>query len=169
LSSILIAFMILTTTSSFSAYASSDAYDSGYDHGCDDARISDPDDRYINQPGKGPSFHTDRFMDGYNDGFNSCNYPSRNGDGFGSAGSGNLKVILNLETHHCDLNFRISIGGDRVGQMQSCTSSETFTANVDTYERVSVCAYGTDNDLSGCTDIVNGPEKEPERVNVYVD
>ena len=24
-------------------------YESGYDHGCDDARISDPSDRYINQ------------------------------------------------------------------------------------------------------------------------
>jgi hypothetical protein len=31
-------------------------YESGYDHGCDDADISDPDDRYINQPEKGPSF-----------------------------------------------------------------------------------------------------------------
>lgn len=29
-----------------SAYASEESpYDSGYDHGCDDARISDPDDR----------------------------------------------------------------------------------------------------------------------------
>jgi hypothetical protein len=33
-------------------YASS-PYDSGYNHGCNDARISDPDDRYINQPEKG--------------------------------------------------------------------------------------------------------------------
>jgi hypothetical protein len=28
----------------------SSPYDSGYDHGCDDARIPDPGDRYINQP-----------------------------------------------------------------------------------------------------------------------
>lgn len=34
------------------------AYDSGYDHGCDDAGISNLGDRYINQPEKGPSFHT---------------------------------------------------------------------------------------------------------------
>jgi hypothetical protein len=34
-------------------------YASGYDHGCDDADISDRDNRYINQPEKGPSFHTD--------------------------------------------------------------------------------------------------------------
>ena len=33
----------------------------------DFADISDPDDRYINQPGKGPSFHTEEFMSGYDD------------------------------------------------------------------------------------------------------
>ena len=47
-------------------------YESGYDHGCDDADISDPDDRYINQPERGPSFHTDEFMSGYNDGYDEC-------------------------------------------------------------------------------------------------
>jgi hypothetical protein len=53
-------------------------YDSGYDHGCDDADLS-PSDRYINEPGKGPSYHTDEFMDGYNAGYNSCS--NGNGDG----------------------------------------------------------------------------------------
>jgi hypothetical protein len=52
--------------------ASSGAYDSGREHGCDDARISNPSDRYINQPERGPSFHTSAFMDGYNAGFNEC-------------------------------------------------------------------------------------------------
>jgi hypothetical protein len=47
-------------------------YESGYDHGCDDADISDPDDRYINQPEKGPSFHTDQFMAGYSEGVDDC-------------------------------------------------------------------------------------------------
>jgi len=57
----------------FSAFASeSSPYDSGYEHGCDDASISDPGDRYINQPEKGPSFHTEEFMSGYDAGFNSC-------------------------------------------------------------------------------------------------
>jgi hypothetical protein len=81
LSSILIATMILTITGSVSVYASSDAYDSGYDHGCDDAGISDPDDRYYNQPEKGPSFHTDAFNKGYDDGFNACSSGSANNDG----------------------------------------------------------------------------------------
>ena len=57
---------------SSSAYASSDAYDSGYDYGCDDADISDPGDRYISQPEKGPAFHTGTFMRGYNNGFDAC-------------------------------------------------------------------------------------------------
>lgn len=47
-------------------------YDSGYNHGCDDARISDPSDRYINQREKGPSYHTEEFMDGYYQGFDDC-------------------------------------------------------------------------------------------------
>jgi hypothetical protein len=55
------------------AFASSKSpYESGYDHGCDDAGISNPSDRYINQPEKGPSFHTSEFMNGYYTGVNSC-------------------------------------------------------------------------------------------------
>jgi hypothetical protein len=75
-----------------SVYASeSSRYAFGYDHGCDDAGISDPNDRYINQPERGPSFHTDEFMSGYYDGFNNCGggaggaqepyYPPRQGGG----------------------------------------------------------------------------------------
>jgi len=64
--------MILAVTTDSSGYASSNAYDSGYNHGCDDAGISDPDDRYINQPEKGPPFHTETFMRAYNDGFGAC-------------------------------------------------------------------------------------------------
>jgi hypothetical protein len=47
-------------------------YKSGYGHGCSDAKISDSTKRYINQPGKGPAYHTSEFMRGYNDGFESC-------------------------------------------------------------------------------------------------
>src|SRR5215211_6341228 len=71
-------FTLMLTTSTLAiqiqlAYAGGkSSYESGYDHGCDDARISDPSDRYINQPEKGPSFHTEAFMRGYNAGFNDC-------------------------------------------------------------------------------------------------
>ena len=47
-------------------------YESGYVRGCDDSRTTDFSDRYINQPGKGPSFHTDEFMRGYDAGYNEC-------------------------------------------------------------------------------------------------
>jgi hypothetical protein len=53
-------------------------YESGYDHGCDDAGISDPSDRYINQPEKGPSFHTEAFMRGYNAGVDNCSDDDEN-------------------------------------------------------------------------------------------
>jgi hypothetical protein len=33
-------------------------YESGFDHGCEDVQIDDPEDRYINEPGKGKSHHT---------------------------------------------------------------------------------------------------------------
>jgi hypothetical protein len=52
---------------------SESSYNAGYDHGCDDADFRYPGDRYINQPGKGPSQHSDQFMNGYEDGFNACN------------------------------------------------------------------------------------------------
>lgn len=48
------------------------AFDSGYGHGCSDAKISVDSQRYINQPGKGPSYHTSDFMDGYYQGFDYC-------------------------------------------------------------------------------------------------
>jgi hypothetical protein len=70
--SVLLLSIFSTTTFSPPGYSSSDAYDSGYDHGCDDAGISDPNNRYINQPDKGPAFHTDDFMEGYHEGFNDC-------------------------------------------------------------------------------------------------
>jgi hypothetical protein len=47
-------------------------YESGYAHGCDDSRTTDFSERYINQPEKGPSSHTDEFMRGYDAGYNEC-------------------------------------------------------------------------------------------------
>ncbi len=71
-----VAFLICTLTllPPLSSVQGSKAspYDSGFDHGCDDAGISDPSDRYINQDEKGPSYHTGEFMSGYYEGFDSC-------------------------------------------------------------------------------------------------
>jgi hypothetical protein len=48
--------------------------------GCDDAGRSESD-KYINQPEKGPSFHTNEFMDGYYAGLNACSSRGNNGGG----------------------------------------------------------------------------------------
>jgi hypothetical protein len=69
---LLMACILASQIHSVDAGRSKSPYSSGYDHGCDDAEISDPSDRYINEPGKGPSFHTDEFMSGYYAGFNAC-------------------------------------------------------------------------------------------------
>ena len=46
-------------------------FQAGFDHGCNDAKVTFSA-RYINQPGKGPGFHTQEFMSGFNSGFSSC-------------------------------------------------------------------------------------------------
>ena len=68
----LICTLILFSPLSFVQGSRSSPYDSGYDHGCDDAGISDPSERYINQDEKGPDYHTGEFMSGYYAGVNAC-------------------------------------------------------------------------------------------------
>lgn len=63
-------FTILLIITPASALASSNSpYDSGYSHGYDDAQLFYPSEQYINQPGKGPEFHTNEFMNGYYAGY----------------------------------------------------------------------------------------------------
>jgi hypothetical protein len=164
------------------SYASqNDPYESGYDHGCDDAEISDPSERYINQPGKGPSFHTGNFMSGYNDGFDACS------DGIGdnnnaenNAVDGNLRVIATLDmgtygNQYCDsrtFDMRVYVQSKLAQEkiVGACDGQETtfIGLNVDSDSSFRVCAYGNDLELSGCRTAVNGPEPEPERVTVSV-
>jgi Bacterial Ig domain len=54
-------------------------YDSGYNHGCNDAKVADSSQRYINQSGKGPNFHSNAFMQGYESGLSSCSVDQSNG------------------------------------------------------------------------------------------
>jgi hypothetical protein len=62
-------------------------FQAGYDHGCSDAKVTFSA-RYINQPGKGSSFHTQEFMSGYNRGFNECGgKPSAVASNVGSSSS----------------------------------------------------------------------------------
>src|SRR5215207_7393629 len=77
-------FTLILITSAFAiqiqlAYAGGKSpYESGHDHGCDDADLS-PSNRYINEPGKGPSNHTPEFMSGYRDGLQECGGGSSDG------------------------------------------------------------------------------------------
>ena len=74
----LLLFMMMVLSLGVQAYAvnaltiTKSPFESGYGHGCNDAGITDLSDRYINQPGKGPSFHTEEFMRGYDTGYNAC-------------------------------------------------------------------------------------------------
>lgn len=159
--------------------ASSDSpYRSGYDHGCDDASIFDPSKRYINQPEKGPSFHTGEFMNGYYDGINACS------DGAGDAENndvdGNLRVTASLDmrtygNQYCDsrtFDMRVYVRSELAQEklVGACEDQETTFSglNVATGSSFMVCAYGNDLDLSGCRTATNGPESEPERVTVRV-
>lgn len=60
------------------------AFDSGYTHGCSDAKIINGSERYINQPGKGPTYHTSDFMDGYYQGFDYCSTTATNNTSYNS-------------------------------------------------------------------------------------
>ena len=51
-----------------------------------------PDNRYINQPGKGANYHTSEFMRGYNDGFEKCS----DGSNPPSTSKGTFKVIVEV-------------------------------------------------------------------------
>lgn len=96
--------IFVVTASSFPAeiFAQS-PYNSGYSHGCSDAKISDPDKRYVNQPGMGPSYHTSQFMNGYNDGYIDCHKVNPQ-----SPSSNNVfKVIVEVTNH----SFRDTYGG----------------------------------------------------------
>ena len=75
------AFLLAPQIQQFANASSNSPYQSGRDHGCDDAGISDVGDRYINEDGKGPSFHTNEFMRGYNAGFNECSSNDNPGNG----------------------------------------------------------------------------------------
>lgn len=89
--------------------ASSDPYDSGYDHGCDDAKISDSSDGYVNQPEKGPSFHTETFMQGYYNGYNSS---TTNMENIHSPGAGIFRIDATIDF---DRQAILEVNGNNLG------------------------------------------------------
>jgi hypothetical protein len=65
---------------------------SGYSSGCSDAQLSNPVDRYINQTGKGASFHSKAFMQSYNEGLDVCSGKSNSQFKSGGNSNGTLAV-----------------------------------------------------------------------------
>ena len=154
-------------------------YKSGYNHGCSDAKISNPDNRYINQPGKGANYHTNEFMRGYNDGFEKCSNGSNQPP---STSKGTFKVIVEVTNQsprdilggivvsvdHSPENivkadYRIYFpGGEIVSKTFTFKSSDVpvgteFEVNID---------YGDDYNQRQFGE--NSPEKRPEKVQFAI-
>ena len=151
-----------------SANSSSDAYDSGYDHGCDDALL-DPSDRYINEAGKGPEFHTGAFMEGYDAGFTAC------------SDSGGLRLFVYV--HKPTANFANGqeadvsvITSQDYGKFKTVTVPEGYKAfylefeyapnQVAIGDKIAACV--TVGELDGCASTYNREEKIPERIDIYL-
>ena len=74
---ILVTFTILMLYSPISiqsnfTFAQSASESTGYNHGCSDGKISDPNQRFLNQPGNGPENQNEQFRNDYIKGFNDC-------------------------------------------------------------------------------------------------
>jgi hypothetical protein len=152
-------------------------YKSGYSHGCSDAKISDSSKRYINQPGKGPSYHTPDFMSGYNDGFETCS----NGNNQPNS-KGTFKVIVQVtnplsEDTYGGITLNVSSYPENVFKSAyglyfpaGQTTSQTFTFKssdvpVGTEFEVNL-DYGVDYNqhIFG----MNTPAKKPEVVQFFI-
>ena len=69
----LIILTILTLYFPFSIHSNlASAQSDGYTHGCSDGKISNPNQRYLNQPGNGPENQNEEFRNEYIKGFNDC-------------------------------------------------------------------------------------------------
>lgn len=94
-------------------------YDSGYDHGCDDAGRSESN-KYINQPEKGPSFHTNEFMDGYYAGLNACS------DGGGNGGENFEENRPPQSSQSGTWRLEVGLSSSSFGSDSVCASVEGF-------------------------------------------
>ena len=189
---ILLAFLLtsLMVTSALITNASTDPHDSGYGHGCDDAGISDPSDRYINQPEKGPSFHSDTFMQGYYDGYDAC---SKSTEGISSPETETFKIDATI---NLDRQAILEVNGNNLGDAWFTVNGQRYGEgtyydmidwvydddvekrgiNTNSLSRVIELPYSLepgqdiqvclndDKDYHVCKIIVNSEEKRPEKV-----
>ena len=153
-------------------------YKSGYSHGCSDAKISDSSKRYINQPGKGPGYHTNEFLKGYNDGFEKCDTKSDPP----SNTKGTFKVIVEVTNQSPrDISGGITVSVDHdsenifkstydiyfpAGQMTSNTFTfKSIDVPVGTEFEVNI-DYGDDYNQRQFGE--NSPEKRPEVIQFNI-
>jgi hypothetical protein len=161
--------------------ASNLPYRSGYNHGCSDAKISDSSKKYINQPGKGPNYHTTEFMRGYDDGFDSC--LTSNGSSSSPTANGIFRVIVQVTNqspqditggitvsvdHQPENIFRSAYGLYFPGGGETTSVTFTFKSSdvpVGTGFEVNV-DYGDDYNqyIFG----INTPAKKPELVQFFI-
>ena len=184
------AFLIANTISY--TFASKSPYDSGYDHGCDDAKISDPSDRYINQPEKGPSFHTDEFMNGYNDGYNTCSSSTSLSDSNRLSNKDKFRVVVtfiegpdrNVDDARVYIQeypqYGIPGGTDSgfIDLIDAFYNDDPYTGIwedeitipsdlIDVGEEFHVCIEDTKKDVTlACYELENRPESEPEHLRI---
>ena len=162
--------------------SSTPAYNSGYSHGCSDAKISDSSKRYINQPGKGHGYHTNEFMKGYNDGFESCSAQNNSSSSSSSTLKGSFDIIVQVTNQSPkDISGGITVNVDHdpdnifrsaydlyfpAGEMTSKTF--TFKSNdvpVDTEFEANI-DYGDDYNQYKFGE--NTPAKKPEVIQFNI-
>jgi hypothetical protein len=147
--------------------SSSGAYDSGYEHGCDDALL-DPSDRYINEAGKGPEFHTRAFMDGYSAGINACSdggglrlfvYVHKPTADFANGQEADVTVT----THDYDKFKRVTVPN---GYKTFYVEFEYAPNQVEIGDEIEGCVHV--GGLNACASTYNSKEKIPERIDIYL-
>jgi hypothetical protein len=92
-------FVLVVAMIPSSRLAAASPHSAGYHHGCNDAKISNVGDRYISQPGKGPSFHTQEFMNRYNAGLRACSNKPSPMDSSTLFIQGYAKGVLDAKSH----------------------------------------------------------------------
>ncbi len=118
----------------------------GFDRGCIDAQISNPSERYINQPINGSSFHSDAFIQVYNEGFDACsNNISKRVETLKMFNIIVLKGNVTGETANTRICTTVSEGGPQticqnLDNLKPENNSNSIESHIFTFENVPVNA-----------------------------
>ena len=84
---------------------------------------------YINQPGKGPSFHTKEFVNGYNDGYLACSGGKSSYDQGYDRGFNNAKHNIGFSQKILDSHSEAYGNGYTKGWNDGCNKSMDLPPN----------------------------------------